>query len=190
MARARIWLLNFDADDELAGPRGYTPRAALLERSGALRAKLTGLVPPGDEIIDERVVTRAPEHEGRAFCPTPRAIRAWLDRGAVVPLAPSLETLRRVNHRAFSARLGHSLPGARFVETAGELASVLAGGAGPWLLKRAFGFAGRGRQRLRSNEVDAGVEPFVRASFTAGHGLLAEPWVDLVAEFGLHGFIS
>jgi len=57
-------------------------------------------------------------------------------------------------------------------------------------MKRAFGFAGRGRQRLRSNEIDASVEPFVRSSLDSGDGLQVEPWVERVVDVALHGFVS
>jgi hypothetical protein len=95
-----------------------------------------------------------------------------------------------VNHRAFSDELGQCLPGARFVRDRGELEAALASSSGAWVMKRAFGFAGRGRQRLRSGDLDASVEPFVRTSLAPGDGLQVEPWVDRVLDAGLHGFVS
>jgi len=188
----RLWLLNFDADEELARPSGYSPSAALLTRFESLVPRLGGLVPDGDAIIEEWKPTRASggPFEGRAFCPTPRALRALASTGAVLGPAPSVDILARVNHRAFSADLGQTLPGARFVVTREELEATLASARGPWLLKRPFGFAGRGRQRLRNGEIDAAVEPFVRASLDAGQGLQVEPWVDRTVDVALHGFIG
>jgi len=188
----RIWLLNFDADEELARPLGYSPSAALLTRFESLVSRLGGLIPDGDAIIEEWKPTRAPDgpFEGRAFCPTPRALRVLAQAGAVLGPAPSALVLARVNHRAFSADLGQSLPGARFVATREELEATLASARGPWLLKRPFGFAGRGRQRLRNGEIDAAVEPFVRASLAAGQGLQVEPWVDRTVDVALHGFVG
>jgi hypothetical protein len=193
MAVQRLWLLNFDADDELARPAGYTPAAAVLTRFASLAMRLLGLVPPGDAVLEEW--NEKPEvplgaFEGRAFCPTPRALRVLRGAGATLADAPSLEILRRVNHRAFCTELGSFLPGARYVTDRHDLGATLASRVGPWVLKRAFGFAGRGRQRLRSNEVDASVEPFVRASIDSGEGLEVEPWVDRVLDVGLHGHIS
>jgi phosphoribosylaminoimidazole carboxylase (NCAIR synthetase) len=158
-----------------------------------LTGKLEGLVPAGDFVIDESSDARSEARaggEGRAFCPTPRALRVLERAGATRPLVPELEVLRRVNHRAFSAGLGPSLPGARYVRTREDLLETLASSERPWVLKRAFGFAGRGRQRLRSNELDASVEPFVRASLESGDGLEVEPWVVRSLDVGLHGFIT
>jgi hypothetical protein len=193
MAVQRLWLLNFDADDELARPVGYTPAAAVLTRFASLATRLLGLIPPGDAVLEEW--NEKPEvprgaFEGRAFCPTPRALRVLRGAGATLSEAPSLEILRRVNHRAFCSELGSFLPGARYVRNRHDLGATLESRVGPWVLKRAFGFAGRGRQRLRSNEVDASVEPFVRASIDSGEGLEVEPWVDRVLDVGLHGHIS
>jgi phosphoribosylaminoimidazole carboxylase (NCAIR synthetase) len=109
---------------------------------------------------------------------------------AAIPPVPSLDVLRRVNHRAFSADLGQCLEGARYARNRDELEATLSASGGPWVLKRAFGFAGRGRQRLRSSELDPSVEPFVRASFDSGEGLEVEPWVDRTLDVALHGFVS
>ncbi len=192
MAGRRIWLLNFDADEELARPDGYAPSTAVLARFRGLGARLGGLVPAADVVIDPQHVTSLPpgECEGRAFCPTPRALRILAQAGAVLPAAPSIDILRRVNHRAFSAGLGPCLPGARYVRKREDLLAALATAEGPWVLKRAFGFAGRGRQRLRSNELDASVEPFVRASLESGEGLEVEPWVNRSLDVGVHGFVA
>jgi len=193
MAVQRLWLLNFDADEELARPVGYTPAAAVLARFASLATRLVGLVPPGDEVIEEwNEKTELPSgaFEGRSFCPTPRALRVLRCAGATLPDAPSLDILRRVNHRAFCAELGSFLPGARYVRNRHELEATLASRVGPWVLKRAFGFAGRGRQRLRSNELDASAEPFVRGPIDSGEGLEVEPWVDRVLDVGLHGYVS
>jgi phosphoribosylaminoimidazole carboxylase (NCAIR synthetase) len=154
---------------------------------------LGGLVPAQDRIVGDGSTREesgpVATFEGRAFCPTPRAIRVLESAGARV-VAPSLEALQRVNHRAFSAELGQFLPGAHFVRTWDELHTTLATASGPWVLKRAFGFAGRGRQRLRSNEMEPAVEPFVRASLEFGGGLEVEPWVERVFDVALHGFVS
>jgi hypothetical protein len=192
MALPRIWLLNFDADDELARPVGHTPSASVVVRFAPLVERI-GLVPAGDVVIEEWSATWQPPagaFEGRAFCPTPRALRVLAKAGARLPGEPSLDVLRRVNHRAFSAQLGTCLPLARYVWTRDELLATLASGDGPWLLKRPFGFAGRGRQRLRSSELDASVEPFVRASLETGEGLEVEPFVHRTLDVGLHGFVA
>src|SRR5262249_49476777 len=115
-ASRRIWVLNFDADDELSRPASYAPARATMARFEGLLARLGGVVPEGDVVIAEWRARedRSPERGllGRAFCPTPRALAALREAGAVVPDAPPLDVLRRVNHRAFSAELGQTLHGA------------------------------------------------------------------------------
>jgi hypothetical protein len=189
----RLWLLNFDADEELARPIGYSPSSAVLARFESIASRLIGLIPEGDVMIEEWSANHSVPSgplEGRAFCPTPRALRVLAGAGAVLAPAPSIEVLARVNHRAFSAELGQGLPGARFVRTREELEATLAGSSGAWLLKRPFGFAGRGRQKLRDGTIDTPVEPFVRASLATGQGLQVEPWVDRTIDVAMHGFVD
>lgn len=194
MVRTIAWFLNLDADDELARPSGYTLSASMLRRSSLLASSLTGLLRPGDVVLSESASRGVcAGHIGRAWCPTPRALRALSRAGAIVPNAPPVAVLRAVNHRAFNASLGQTLPGARFARTRGEVTATLAqpSPTGTWLLKRPFGFAGRGRLK-----VDPGrpgdlrhAEPWIEASLRAGEGLQIEPLVDRVADFGLHGFV-
>ena len=127
---------------------------------------------------------------GRAWCPTPRALRRLEKAGAIPVPAPDFAVLRRVNHRRFSAELGQTLPGACFVATLAELTAVVAGESpsGQWLLKRPFGFAGRGRRRVARGRLDATALGWVQASLRTGEGLQVEPWVERIADYGLHGF--
>ncbi|HLM74738.1 MAG TPA: hypothetical protein VK459_18650, partial [Polyangiaceae bacterium] len=204
MARTRTiaWFLNFDADEELASPAGYTPRRAVLERSAALTEEVRGLLRPGDVVVPEGANPGflrgfGDGFGGRAFCPTPRAIRALVKAGATVLPAPPLEILRAVNHRSFSAKLGQTLPGARFVRSIEELEEVIAGPSptGRFLAKRPFGFAGRGRRTLEATRdgrlgAEDPARPFVEASLRAGEGLQVEPLVERAGDFGLHGFLD
>jgi hypothetical protein len=188
---ARAFFLNFDAEAELADPSARTPPRAVAARSRALAEKVRGLLAPGDVLIDE--ATRLPRgaFAGRAWCPTPRALAAIARAGAIVPAAPPLAVLARVNDRRFCAELGLTLPGARWVTTWEETREALAAPSptGLWLLRRPFGFAGRGRLRLAPARVGAAEERWIQASLGRG-GLLAEPWVDRAGDFGLHGHVA
>jgi hypothetical protein len=206
--KGRLWVLNFDADDELAHPDHYRPNQRVLGRFAALALRVGRLVPDGDVILREWETTTdlegpafgARRLEGRAFCPTPRALALLTRAGANVPASPSLEVLRRVNHRAFCAELGQTLPLARFVRSPSELETTLAAYQGPWLLKRAFGYAGKGQLRLPTNRLDARASAFVRASLTEEQppcaegvrpsGLQLEPWVVRRLDVALHGWVS
>jgi hypothetical protein len=96
-----------------------------------------------------------------------------------------MEVLRRVNHRRFSAELGQTLPGAVFVDDAAACAHVVQSGA--WLLKRAFGFAGRGRRKVSLlTEEDA---RWIEASMRIG-GLQCEPLVAIGRDYAIHGVLA
>ncbi|MEI8255029.1 MAG: hypothetical protein WCJ30_05090 [Deltaproteobacteria bacterium] len=193
MARNRLWVLNFDAEDEMATPSS-SPSDAVRARFEALVARVGALVPDGDRVYREGVVTRdeARGLVGRAWCPTPRAIRAWERVGATIPTTPAFEVIRRVNHRRFCAAMSSTLPGARYVDTGADLARVVAEATptGQWLLKRPYGFAGRGRRAVRSGALDAAAMAWAEASLATGEGLQVEPMVERRGDFGLHGYIG
>jgi hypothetical protein len=187
---ARAFFLNFDAEAELADPSARTPSRAVAERSRALASQARGLLAPGDIVITEGTRLAGEAALGRAWCPTPRALAALSRAGAIVPRAPPLAVLQRVNHRRFCADLGPALPGARWVTTWAEIRETIAAPSptGLWLLRRPFGFAGRGRIRLAPPRLSAAEERWIEASLAAG--LLAEPWVERDADFGLHGHLA
>ena len=194
MARARAWLLNFDAEDELASGARHTSSRAVLARFAALAERVSSLLAPGDVVVDPaRAMPLAPNaFSGRAWCPTPGARRVLARASVALADAPALAVLRRVNHRRFCADLGQTLPGARYVDTLDDVVDLVntPSHSGPWLLKRPFGFAGRGRKRVRPGALDAADRAWIEASIAAGEGLQIEPWVDLDADFALHGFLS
>ncbi len=189
----RAWVLNLDAEEELAGRRPYKGPFAALAARPELLAALAPLVPQGDVVLlgDGEPSPDVAGLQGRAWCPTRSALDALSRRGAVGPRAPAMAILRRVASRAFSASLGLHLPGARFFTGPSELDLALGSlvGAGPVLARRSFGFAGRGRRLLAGSaptEVEAG---FIRRALAEG-GLLLEPFVERSADFSLHGHVD
>lgn len=190
--RTSAWLLNLDAEDELARPAGYTPSRATLARVAALAPRLRALLLPGDVLLPD--AAPAPGSLGRAWCPTPRAYKAFQSAGVPPAAAPPLAVLRAVNHRHFSAALGQGLPGARYAFTPEEVAAALASPSptGQWLLKRPFGYAGRGRLQVdprRTGDLDR-AQPWIRASLRGGEGLQVEPLVEREGDFALHGHLA
>ena len=188
MVSPGAWVLNFDADEELARPNGHPPPRGLQARMPALVMQAKALLGPEDVLV---ALPLSGPYVGRAWCPTPRALRLLRAAGAHVLPSPAFDVLRRVNHRRFCAELGQTLPGARYVASRGELEAVLAGPdvTGFWLLKRPFGFAGRGRKRVQ-HALAACEEAWVGASFRDGDGLQVEPWVDRLGDFALHGYVT
>ena len=105
-APPRAWVLNLDAEHELAAGRRYAPTRALQAIVARERRRLLGtLVAPGDIVLDDVVLEDVvledvvlsqdealdPERtrglEGRAWSPTPRALARLAAAGAHVPAA-------------------------------------------------------------------------------------------------------
>jgi hypothetical protein len=185
------WVLNLDAEYELETPDAHTSSARTIRMMPELARALAPLLGPEDVVLGANDVLGEPRL-GRAWCPTPRALRRLVQAGATPAPAPDVAVLRRVNHRRFNAELGQTLPGARFVTTLGELTHVIAGEtpSGQWLVKRPFGFAGRGRRRVAEGRLDPSAMTWIEASFRHGDGLQVEPWVERIADYGLHGFLA
>lgn len=205
------WVLNLDAEDELSRPGAHTPTAAATKRIAALRFRLAGLVREGDvvlwppeELSGAEVAApplragRAHGLEGSAWCPTRWALEQLAAAGARLPAAPPMEVLRRVNHRRFAFELGAQLPSSAFVHDEASLFALVerrelldaVTTSGWWLLKRPFGYAGRGRKKLRPGVLTADERAWVRASFSGGDGLLVEPLVERTLDLGLHGWLE
>jgi hypothetical protein len=147
--------------------------------------------PPGDVILDVHDDASARGLAGRCFCPTPRALARLSQAGAVVPEAPSFEILRRVNARGFAFEIGH-LGGAACAKELEDALRALSR-KGRWLLKRAFGFAGRGQRRVdvgREGEpISAADRAWIEASLRMGE-IVIEPRVSVALEVGLHGLLG
>lgn len=189
--RPRLWVLNLDAEFELASSGRYQTSAPVLRALEPWLLHARALLAPEDRLID----ASAPRHTGRplgpgvAWCPTPSALERLERAGAELPPSPSLAVLRRVNRRSFYVDLGGGAPGACFLTDPEQLARVLCDRAGtPWLFKRAFSFAGRGQRRI-GGEPSADDQRWLADSLRLG-GMVAEPWLELEREVCLHGWLA
>ncbi len=192
------WILNLDADLELADPDAFRAshrqqaRAAEWGERFLAHARAhsstthTALrTVPGSSCRDSDAAVLC-----QAFSPTPRAHTIATRAGLELPDSPPFDVLRHVNDRTFAAALGGELPGRAIVRSVAELETATSRGEAPngWLLKRLFGFSGRGQKRITSAPV--GPERRWIDGALAAHGaLLAEPFVVIVAEFVLHGWL-
>ncbi len=153
------------------------------------------LDPAQDVLVDEDsppLVARG--LVGRAFCPTPRALRVLRHAGAEPEPHPECEVLLRANSRAFASSLGATLPGAAFVADEGEARALLRASppsalAEAWRVKRNFGMTGRGQRVLPPSELTGPNLDFLRAGLAEG-GVQIEPNVRIVTEFAIHGFLE
>ncbi|MBM3991015.1 MAG: hypothetical protein FJ298_08405, partial [Planctomycetes bacterium] len=102
------WVLNLDAEVELAASARYAPTAhvrTIVERE---RARLVGsLLGPGDVLVTPELLARAPQAaaglKGIAWSPTPTALALLRRAGARLDAAPPLQVLREANARPFAA---------------------------------------------------------------------------------------
>ncbi|WP_394842809.1 hypothetical protein LZC95_37775 [Pendulispora brunnea] len=190
MATRIAWVLNLDADLELATLRGYSPKKSVLAAMEPMVARLAGvLLGPNDVLVDGQNARGLP---GRAFCPTPRALKILEAAGAVPERHPPVEVLRRVNSRAFASAMGATLPSGRFVTSLDEARVML--GTSPavgrgWRIKRAFGMTGRGQRPVDVGAASDADIAFVRAGLAEG-GVQIEPNVSIVDEYAIHGMLD
>ena len=187
MAAPVAWVLNLDADFELASRGSWEPSQALKEVLEAVSKEAERLLAPGDILVDGDTQV-PPGTVGRAWCPTPSAIARLEAAGAVPEESPSMEVLRAVNDRAFSASMGQTLSGAGFVVDLQAVRKIIRRRQVPWLLKRAFGAAGRGQRRVGPGALSDADVAWVEASLREG-GLQVEPLVEIELELVVHGLL-
>jgi len=195
MATRTAWVLNLDADLELAvGPR-YTPTNAVRAAMAPHVAKLAAsLLASTDVLVDESSPPGiAAGLVGRAFCPTSRALAILARAGARPAPHPSPDVLREVNGRGFCAALGATLPGAAFVRDLDVALAVLQADpevAQQWRVKRAFSMAGRGQRRIAPRGASEADRTFLRSAIESEGGVMIEPDVAIVQELALHGVLE
>jgi hypothetical protein len=199
------WVLNLDADVELAaiasgaaGARtGYTPKRGVRDAMRMFAPKVAAsLLEPGEDLLvdEDSPPLLARGLVGRAFCPTPRALRLLRRAGAEPEPHPECDVLLRVNSRAFASSLGTTLPGAAFARDEGEVRAHLATPPPPllaeaWRVKRNFGMTGRGQRIIASSGPTEQDLAFLRAGLSEG-GVQIEPNVAIAAEFAVHGLVE
>ena len=193
MATRYAWVLNLDADLELAHGHGYTPSASVARATAAFAEHLRrSLVGSDDVVVDAGTPEGAARgFIGRAFCPTPRAIALLVRAGAEPEPHPSFEVLRHVASRAFATSLGQTMPKAAFVTSAEDAREILRGDPAPgngWRVKRAYGMSGRFHRVVHRAPRDEDVA--FLASWIAEGGVQIEPNVRIVREYALHGVIA
>lgn len=190
MRPRRAWLLNLDAEEEIFRGSTYRgPYRALADRP-SLAERLGGLLPEGDVLLREPR-DRAEGLVGVAWSPTPLALAALSASGASPSPAPLPAALRRTMSRRFCEEVGLTLPGAAFAVDVPTALGLLREPtpSGRWLLRRSWGFAGKGRlvSEVTATPGDAS-RGFVERAVAEG-GVLVEPWVDRVGDFSIHGWL-
>jgi hypothetical protein len=195
MATRRLaWVLNLDADLELAGGAGYEPRKSVL---AAMRPHIerlaASLLAPSDLLVDASSAAGiAKGLPGRAFSPTPRAIAILERAGAEPEPHPTLDVLRRVNSRAFASALGTTLPGAAFVTElaiARAMLATLPPLSTTWRVKHAFGMTGRNQRVVDPSSLKEQDLAQLESWLRAGAGVQIEPNVAIESEYAMHAWL-
>jgi hypothetical protein len=190
MTRRYAWILNLDAELELARARpGYATSQKLLSQLAQHGSRSRALLGPTDLLVEpnEELQAKPTELVGRAWCPTPLALTRLRARGIEPEPHPEAAVLRRVNHRLFAHEVGGGLPHQTYFRNRDDLLSHLSGSSRHWLLKRPLAFAGRGQLRIIGPLTEKQLS-WVDASLESD-GLLLEPLVQPTLELSLHGFI-
>ncbi|MBK8980131.1 MAG: hypothetical protein IPM29_29880 [Planctomycetes bacterium] len=199
-----VLVLNLDAEIELADPDGHRRSARLrdeLRRRGAVFSeeveRATGVAPRVLPLDGPPAPPGPPGAQGAAWCPTPSALARLQSAGLrLAECAPTVDVLRRANHREFGLALAtpDDFPGARFCTTRAECdAAWSRAPRARWLLKRPLGFAGRGRKVVVPADLSPPAARWIDASLAGSRhaaGLCVEPLVDRLADFALHGVIA
>jgi hypothetical protein len=180
------WVLNLDAELELGRPN-YTRSAKLSAQLARYTDGVRGLFGPEDIAIEGRPPAFG-DYVGRAWCPTPHALRIMKQQGVEPEPHADVNVVRAANHRRFSFELGGGPPSSVYVEDRAALQRVLEGSSRNWLIKRPLGFAGRGQLYVRG-PLTSVQSSWVDVSLRT-NGLLIEPLVELRGEFALHGYIE
>ncbi|MDQ3031484.1 MAG: hypothetical protein M3Y87_03635 [Myxococcota bacterium] len=188
----RAWVLNFDAELELESGARYTPTDEMRERVRELARRVATTLEEGDLVIAPTLRNAPPTKptalRGFAWCPTPRALTLLRRARTIVPDAPPVDTLRLVHERGFAFALaGDELPG---VLRATDLDAIEAhvaepGPTGRWLLKRAFGVAGRGQRPVHPARLSDADRAWIAASLRKG-AVYVEPRVEIARELSVH----
>lgn len=187
MAARLAFVLNLDAELELEAGRRYAPTRAMTERvhatALAMRASL-----PADAVVIEPLAEAVPAGATPvAWCPTPRAVTAFERAGIARPSCPSSEVLARVNERGFAHSLSEDTFSAVRATTEEQVLDVLAR-PGAWLLKRGFGFSGRGQRPVHGGRASDADRAFVRASLARGQALYVEERAAIERELSVYAW--
>jgi len=181
------WLLNLDAEIELAFEGPYTRRRSVERLVQENRVRCVDLC-RGEPVMGSDTVLDG-SHRVYCWSPTPSALARLAHEKLRGVAGPPVEVLRAVNHRAWPLHFAPRFSGRAYFERGTSPSEVLSAMASRcWVAKRPFGFAGRGQRRLPATPSADDVR-WVSNSLGMG-GLLIEPAVEIETEYSIHGYVD
>ncbi len=114
-----------------------------------------------------------------------KSIMAWAEKKKLAYRVPDWKVVKLVNSKAFSFDQSPKLPGAALLTSMEELEKWIQQTEGPKVLKSCFGVSGKGHLFLPSDYT----RRFAEKEFTAGHPVIAEPWVKRKLDFSTQWMI-
>jgi hypothetical protein len=191
------WVLNFDADLELAHGPGYTPSKKVEARLHQL-VEASGLVGPKDAVLyptsNNKTSSKRPPKtlQGHCWCPTPTALQRLGEHGLRPPDSPSIDILQQCNRRDFIRDVVTPLPCSTSIQTVDEFSAHQA--AHPtcqqWRLKRPYGFSGQGQLLCDRNELGKHQRRWLDDGLRRFGWIHVEANVERQGDYSMHGHIS
>jgi hypothetical protein len=183
------WILNPDAELELARPEGYTTAKPAILAMARNADKFVWLTEIDPSFLVEPISSGRGE-PALLWCPTPSAQKRALVAGFTIPEAPSLNVLQTANSKV--NLLQAALPGPKlraYVRTAEELTSIChqLDANEAVRAKRGFAFAGRNQRRL-GRILRPDDQRYIADSLRTG-GLLVESQQTIFREWSIHGVV-
>ncbi len=188
-----LWLLNPDAEGELAAKNSYTVKSAFVRRISERKTLFDELLQGDDSLFSHQDKKELCLYSGRrALCwsPTPLVVHLAQAAGLLVPKFPDVKILKRVFDKRFISNHLQSLviTGRTIIETQHDWVQFQSANTGVYRLKRPYGYAGKG-QRLWSRDGSKDDKRWLADSLRQG-GFIAEKNLTNVSEYSIHGFVD
>lgn len=185
-----VWILNPDAERELAAQASYAVRAAFIQRIAERRDLFLELSQGEPMFFAHESLGAVAGTIALLWCPTPSACQAAREAGLLVPTGPSLEVLRLTHNKSFlSTHLSRdALAGRQVIRSVQEWEQMLERSVSDLRVKRFFGYAGKGQRvwkKVGGREDLRWLEDSLRQG-----GFIAEPDHPEAPQRSIHGYVD
>lgn len=185
-----VWVLNPDAERELAAVASYAVKAAFKSRISERRPLFAKLCQEEPFFFSHELEPAEVGVRALLWCPTSHGRRSALDAGLLVSASPTMQVLRMVHDKRFLSQALEevALSGRAVIGSEEEWRYYLAHAKGDTRVKRFFGYAGKG-QRVWKQSGARDDERWLADSLRQG-GFVAEPNWSEARQISMHGFVD